>query len=157
MTTCPACGTQNPVEAVFCQGCGTKLKESAAAGAAAYPPPPVQPAPGNYPQTPPPYPPAAPYYPVQRPLKQKSTAMLLEILLGLFGLYGFGRIYSGDTQTGIIWLIGGIIWSIIAIIIDVATAGFGFLCTVPVNIACVVICALTLDSYAKKHPEIFGA
>jgi TM2 domain-containing membrane protein YozV len=172
MKTCQACGNSNPDEANFCLSCGTRLSEedansgnnppAAAVDAginppAAFNPPAVSPMPNQ--ATVPPYNPnpTGQYILVQpRPLKQKSTAMLIEILPGLFGLYGFGRIYAGDTGTGVAWLIGGIIWSMIAVIIDLATGGFGFLCTLPVNIICVVICAMTLSSYANKHPELFS-
>ena len=104
-------------------------------------------------QPPPQYP---SYFPPYHPHKDKGTALILEILPGLFGLYGFGRIYSGDTQTGVIWLVCGIVWSLIAVIIDIGTGGFACFCTLPVNIACVIITATTLNSYINQHPEIFN-
>jgi len=36
-----------------------------------------------------------------RPLKDRNIALILEILPGLFGLVGFGWIYSNKTDTGI--------------------------------------------------------
>ena len=88
--------------------------------------------------------------------KDKSIALILEILPGLFGLLGFGWIYSNQTNTGIIWLVGIIIWDIIALTIIALTAGFGCFCTLPVNIALIVISATQLNNYIKRHPELFG-
>jgi hypothetical protein len=92
----------------------------------------------------------------QQPSKSRSTALLLEILPGLFGVYGIGWIYGNKMGPGLALLIGGLIWDVIAIVIDVATAGFGFICSLPVNIAAVVISSLMIHNYTKNHPEIFG-
>jgi hypothetical protein len=101
---------------------------------------------------PPPY--AQPY--VFRPPKDRSVALILEILPGLFGFLGFGWIYSGNTHTGIMWLIGVFIWDILAVIIDIATGGFGCFCTLPINVILIAISASSLNTYTKQHPELFG-
>jgi len=88
--------------------------------------------------------------------KDRSIALILEILPGLFGLLGFGWIYSGNTNTGIMWLIGVLVWDVFAIIIDVITGGFGCFCTLPVNIILVAVSASSLNTYTKQHPELFG-
>lgn len=91
-----------------------------------------------------------------RPLKDKSIAMILEILPGLFGLYGFGWIYSGNSSTGIMLLVGGLIWDFIAILSGVLTAGFACFCTIPVNILVITFSSMRLNTYIKEHPELFG-
>lgn len=100
-----------------------------------------------------PYPP--PVY-AARPPKDRSVALILEILPGLFGFLGFGWIYSGNTQTGILWLAGLLMWTIAAVIIDVVTAGFGCLCTLPISLALIAISVSNLNTYIKNHPELFG-
>lgn len=125
---------------------------------------PAQPVPQGYQQPLPPIisspaamPPIAGAYPyVQRPPKDKSIALILEILPGLFGLLGFGWIYSGNTTTGVLLLVGFLAWMVVAIIINIASAGFGCFCTIPVNLIAVGLSAVMLNDYAKKHPEIFG-
>jgi hypothetical protein len=47
----------------------------------------------------------------------------LEILPDLFGLFGFGWIYSGNATAGLIWLFGVLMWDVFAIIFLVVTAG----------------------------------
>ncbi len=91
-----------------------------------------------------------------RPPKDKSIALILEILPGLFGLLGFGWIYSGQTTMGILWLGGTIVWDIIAILVVTFTGGFGCFCTIPVNIVLIAISAMLLNSHIKQHPELFG-
>jgi hypothetical protein len=91
-----------------------------------------------------------------RPLKDRSIALILEILPGFFGLLGFGWIYSDNTNTGIMWLVGVLVWDVIAITISILTAGFGCFCTVPINLMLVAISASTLNNYTKQRPELFG-
>lgn len=91
-----------------------------------------------------------------RPLKDRNMALVLEILPGLFGLYGFGWIYSGNSGLGITLLIGGIIWAIIVVVAAVLTASAACFCTVPVNIVAVALSAISLNNYTKSHPELFG-
>jgi hypothetical protein len=98
--------------------------------------------------TPPPY--------VQRPLKDKSLALILELLLGLFGFLGIGWIYSNQTTTGILCLVGMFVWNIIAFFIIILTGGLGCFCTFPVNLAAVGVSAYLLNNYTQEHPELFG-
>ncbi len=91
-----------------------------------------------------------------RPVKDRSIAIILEVLPGLFGFLGFGWIYSGNTSTGVSWLVGVLVWDFIAAFIIALTAGFGCICTIPANIILVAISATSLNSYTKQHPELFG-
>lgn len=99
------------------------------------------------------YPPQQPY---QRPPKDRSLALVLEILPGLFGFLGFGWIYAGNTSAGIGWLIGYLVWTIFAAVLDAVTAGI-FLCVhVPVTILFLVLSPVNLNKYMKTRPDIFG-
>jgi len=91
-----------------------------------------------------------------RPPKDRGIALILEILPGLFGLLGFGWIYSGNTNAGILWLIGVLFWDFIAFFLVVLTAGFGCFCTVPMNLILIAVSASSLNTYIKQHPELFG-
>ena len=96
-------------------------------------------------------------YPFQtRPPKDLSIAMVLEILPGLFGLYGFGWIYSGNSSVGILLLVGGLVWGVIAVVTLILTAGFACFCTIPINILAVTFSSMSLNNYMKEHPELFG-
>lgn len=92
----------------------------------------------------------------QRPPKSRSTALLLEILLGLCGIYGTGWIYANKMGTGLGLLIGGLVWDVIAVIIGTVTGGFGLICTLPINIVAVTISSIMISNYTKQHPELFG-
>jgi hypothetical protein len=150
MITCPACSTQNGDDAKFCKSCGAQISsqpvqpasDSQAASDAYAPTVPVvqQPVQTN----------------VQRPLKDRSIALILEIIPGLFGLLGIGWMYSGNTTTGVIWLIGFLIWTAMATVVSILTAGFGIICWLPISIILIAVSATSLNNYTKKHPEIFG-
>ncbi len=118
------------------------------------PQPPFQ-QPGAYP---PPgyYPPQGHYYP-PKPPKDRSLAIILEILPGIFGILGLGWLYSGNVGAGIGWLMGMLFWDLIAMIVAAFTTGVGLLCTVPISILLLVLSAVSLNGYTKKHPELFGA
>ena len=93
---------------------------------------------------------------VERSPKDRSVALILEILPGLFGFLGFGWIYSGNTSTGIMWLVGLLVWDVMAFIIIALTGGLGFICTVPISIVIIALSASSLNTYSKHHPELFG-
>ncbi len=175
MITCPSCATANVPDARFCISCGAPLTTASASQpgnpmaapdarmppatpGAAYVQPPAPAAYPPYPGSPPAYPgyppPYAAYAP--RPPKDRGIAFLLEILPGLFGLYGFGWMYSGNLTAGLFWLIGGLVWDVIAIGIDVATLGAGCAINIPVNIILVVLSTLFLNAHNKQHRELFG-
>jgi hypothetical protein len=91
------------------------------------------------------------------PVKERSIALVLEVLPGLFGLFGIGWIYSGNTTAGVLWLIGVMTWNCIALTSAVLTSGFACICTVPASWVMLAISAVFLHSYTKQHPEVFGA
>ncbi|HJT90955.1 MAG TPA: NINE protein [Mycobacterium sp.] len=125
-------------------------------------PPPIPPYPPyqpyqQYPQNPGPYPgaytdPAAPYG--RHPLtgepfsdKSKTIAGLLQ-LLGLLGFLGFGRIYIGQTNLGIVQLLVGLFGGIV---IGILTCGVGFLIPVIWGIvdAIVILSGNVRDNYGR--------
>ena len=94
---------------------------------------------------------------ISSPHKERIIALLLEILPGIFGLLGIGWIYSGNTTSGILWMIGVMVWNCGAIIAAVLTGGLGLICSVPINWVFLAISAIFLHRYTKQHPERFGA
>jgi len=90
------------------------------------------------------------------PPKDRGIALILEILPGLFGVFGFGWIYSGNTSTGILWLVGTFFWIVIAAVIIALSAGIGFCCVAPFSIMILAISVSSLNTYTKQHPELFG-
>jgi TM2 domain-containing membrane protein YozV len=114
-------------------------------GAPPYPPPPAGYGPGY----------APPY--VYGAAKSRTSALLLEILPGLFGILGIGWLYIGQTSTGLIWLIGYLVWNFVAMLLDLVTFGL-FLCIhLPVNIACLVVSPIMLNNYMQSRPGEFSS
>jgi hypothetical protein len=146
MNTCPSCGASNEPNSKFCNNCGKTLSPNIEQLSQIPAPPPP-----NLTNQP-----VYPYDPIQqKPLKDRSIAMVLEILPGLFGFLGFGWIYSGNSSVGVIWLIGFFVWTLVGVIISVVTGGIGAICIIPISIFCIVFSAVSLSGYTNKHPEIF--
>ena len=91
-----------------------------------------------------------------RPLKDRSIALILEILPAFFGIFGIGWIYAGNLAVGILLLAGVLVWDVIAVVINILSGGLGCFCTLPVAIVLIAVSAVSLHSYTKTHPEIFG-
>jgi hypothetical protein len=95
----------------------------------------------------------SPYGQAQK--KDKSLAIILEILPAFFSIMGIGWIYAGNTNAGIGWLIGFLVWNAVAIFLDIITFGI-FLCVhIPVNIGLIALSAILLNNYIKQKPELF--
>lgn len=125
---CQKCGTALEEGAAFCPSCGTRVQAEAQqttaasanadAGASAA-------APGA---------------------KSKSTALVLEVVAGLFGFLGIGWIYAGETQKGILILIGNFVLQGLVLVF---TLFFGVICTIPVSAG---VSAYLLNEHIKKSP-----
>ncbi len=99
---------------------------------------------------------AAPAGYAARPPKDRSIAIILEILPGFFTLLGIGWIYAGQITTGVIILVTGIVFNCIFVIIGAATAGITFCFTVPLQWAAVGLSTYLLYQHTKNQPDIFG-
>jgi TM2 domain-containing membrane protein YozV len=82
--------------------------------------------------------------------------MLLEIGPGLFGLLGFGWIYSGRTGTGIIVLVVNISINLFFLLLSALTFGLSIIIALPVQIIAIIISAVTLNGYTKQRTDLFG-
>ncbi|GIW08920.1 MAG: hypothetical protein KatS3mg060_3725 [Dehalococcoidia bacterium] len=94
------------------------------------------------------------YYP-PRPTKQRGVALVLEVIPGLFGLFGIGWLYAANTGVGLALVLGSILAWCVALAFVVFTGGIGLFCTVPAYLACLLASALLLNSYASSHRELF--
>ena len=105
-------------------------------------PPPMAPVPQGYYQ---PVPPMAP--------QQDNTtlAIILEVVGGIFGIFGIGWLVSGNTSTGLMFLIGGFVWLAIAIVLSVVTFGIGLICIWPVDLAIMITSVIMLNNRLKQR------
>jgi len=176
MITCPNCSTSNPDGTQICISCGAPLVETAdlSASGAISPAENEIPDPSKYvepdqSQTPPeselsgnlPPAPATPAIQLPKidfsaPKKDRSLAIILEVVPGLVGFLGIGWIYSGFTNIGIAWLVGFLIWNIIALVISFSTFFLGCLCMLPINLIALIVSVITLNSQIQKYSERFN-
>jgi len=82
---------------------------------------------------------------VAAPRRDKTLPILLEVIPGLFGLYGIGWLVSGFTSTGLMLLIGGIVFGVIMVIVSIFTLGLGLLCWGPINLAVMITSTIVLN------------
>jgi hypothetical protein len=78
---------------------------------------------------------------------------MLEVLLGLFGLYGFGWMYAGNIIAGLLLTLGGLVWDVVVLTLVLSTGGFAGLCTAPISIFVMIISALLLSGYTSDKKE----
>jgi hypothetical protein len=84
-----------------------------------------------------------------------SNALLLEVILSLFGLFGIGWLVAGETTSGIILLVCSIViyWPLM-IFGTLLTFGFGLVCLGPLAIAAIIVNALVFNSILhRKSPR----
>ncbi len=88
--------------------------------------------------------------------KDRSIALILEILPGLFGILGIGWIYAGDNNKGVMYLIGFLAWHFLVVLpVALITAGGGLCITIPIDLVMIGVSASSLNNYTIQHPELF--
>ena len=88
--------------------------------------------------------------------RNNSGALLVEIFLSLFGIYGVGWIIAGETTIGVVLLVCSLVlfWPL-AIIIAIFTLGFGiFFCDLPLAVGCIVINAVLLNNALNRKARL---
>jgi hypothetical protein len=80
-----------------------------------------------------------------------NTALVVEIIASLFGIYGIGWLMAGETTTGVLLLVGSLVlyWPIF-IIGTIITLGFGLLCLGPLAIAAIIVNAILLNKTLNR-------
>lgn len=111
-------------------------------------------APNDYPPSyaqPQPYP-LAPYppYPGYAQQQDHSTAIVLEAILSVFGIYGIGWMYRGHVGTGVALLVLGFVWIGIAALITIFTLGIGLLCVAPLHLVFIVLDVIALNNTLRQ-------
>lgn len=122
---CQKCGAALEEGAAFCPSCGTRVQAEAQQATTATVGVGATAVPGA---------------------KSKSTALVLEIVAGLFGFLGIGWIYAGETQKGILILIGNFVLQGLVLVF---TLFLGVICTIPLSAG---ISAYLLNEHIKKSP-----
>ena len=98
--------------------------------------------------TPPAAPPRAPLAPEVQ--AAATTALILEIVFGLFSLFGIGHVYSGRLGLGVALMLGW--WAYIAIagFLSTLTGGLAGCVFIPIYIAAPIVSGIQASAYVKK-------
>lgn len=90
--------------------------------------------------------PSAPYGAPR--LRWNNTPVAIEAIAAFFGLFGLGWLYAGRNPTGILLLVGGLLWD--AIGLALLTTGIGAVCFLPVHVALVTLSTVRLSASIRR-------
>lgn len=87
---------------------------------------------------------------------KNDGALVAEIILSLFGLFGIGWLMAGETTVGVILLICSVIiyWPIM-ILGTIFTFGIGLLCLGPIAIAAIIVNIILLNNVLNRKAAKF--
>lgn len=98
----------------------------------------------------------SPFHNNPPPPFRNDTALVAEIILSLFGLFGVGWLIAGSTVTGIILLVCSVfIYWPLMIGGVIMTRGFGLLCLGPIAIAAIILNILLLNISLRRKAARF--
>ena len=107
---------------------------------------------------PPPDPEVTPAVAPSSPLlkdRNRNTALILEVVFGIFGMLGVGWIYAGQTGRGAGILVTCLVIEFALCAGVVLSSGIGFVCFVPILMIAVAVSVYYLNRYTQQHPELF--
>lgn len=80
-----------------------------------------------------------------------KSALIVEIILNLFGVYGVGWLMAGETTVGIVLLICSFVvfWPAV-VLFAVFTLGFGLFCDFPLGIGLLILNAILLNNALNR-------
>ncbi len=85
------------------------------------------------------------------PGQKNNGALVAEIILSLFGIYGVGWLIGGETTVGIVLLVCSfVIFLPFVILGTIFTLGLGVLCIGPLSIALIIINAVLLNKALNR-------
>jgi hypothetical protein len=96
---------------------------------------------------------AAPVVVVQQN-NNKGLAIALEIIGGLFGIFGIGWLVAGKSNVGIPLLIGGIVWFLIEIVLLFLVVGV--FCDPIISLAVMITSTVMLNNALNKQNVVVG-
>jgi len=100
------------------------------------------------PSYPSPEPAAAPLSPEVQ--SAATTALILEIVFGLFSLFGIGHVYSGRLGLGLALMVGWWVYIAAAGFISTLTGGLAGCLAIPIYIAAPIFSGIRASAYVKK-------
>jgi TM2 domain-containing membrane protein YozV len=96
--------------------------------------------------------PPPPRYRPPRYARPDSTAVVIEALGAVFGIFGLGWLMAGRTSTGILLLLGGLVWDAIFVAGFHVTFGVGACCFLPLHAIFITLSTVLLSNYIRSLP-----
>lgn len=79
-----------------------------------------------------------------------TTALILEIVFGLFSLFGIGHVYSGRLGLGLALMVGWWVYIAAAGFISALTGGLAGCLAIPIYLAAPIVSGIQASTYVKK-------
>ncbi len=79
-----------------------------------------------------------------------TTALILEIVFGLFSLFGIGHVYSGRLGLGLALMVGWWIYIALAGFISTLTGGLAGCLAVPIYLAAPIFSGIQASAHVKR-------
>src|SRR5947199_2052712 len=86
---------------------------------------------------------------------KNGSALVVEIILSLIGIYGVGWRMAGEKTVGTVLLIGSIVYWVLALKFIILTWGFGILCLAPLSIILIIVNAILLNNALNRQMTPF--
>jgi len=87
---------------------------------------------------------------------KNDSALIAEIILSLFGLFGIGWLMAGETAIGVLLLLGSVLiyWPFV-ILGTIFTLGLGLICLGPFAIGVIILNTLLLNRALNRRATRF--
>ncbi len=87
---------------------------------------------------------------------KNDSALIVEVILSLFGLFGIGWLIAGETVTGVVLLVCSILiyWPLM-IMGTIVTFGIGLICLGPLAISAIILNTLLLNMLLNRKATQF--
>jgi hypothetical protein len=79
-----------------------------------------------------------------------TTALILEIVFGLFSLFGIGHVYSGRLGLGLALMVGWWVYLALAGFISTITGGIAGCLAIPIYLAAPIVSGIQASAYVKR-------
>lgn len=87
----------------------------------------------------------------QRP-RSGTAPVVIEAVGAFFGIFGLGWLMTGRNTTGILLLLGGLVWDVIGL--GLITSGVGACCFLPVHVVFIALTTVLLSNHIRRSGYI---
>ena len=89
-------------------------------------------------------------------MKSKTTAIVLEIVFGIFGIFGIGWFYAGNKRAAAWWFFGMLVYLILQIFLFIATVTLASCVMYPLQLCILGVDVYRLNDYFSQQDRDIG-